>query len=76
MRLQTDAKPLCSCKLAINKISAGHKFSLLFYAEDNEATAAIAINNLASQSLHPTSANKRIQSPNPSKSTLMLAEKV
>jgi hypothetical protein len=34
--------------LAINKISAGRKFSLLFYAEDNEAAAAIAINNLAS----------------------------
>jgi hypothetical protein len=82
MPLQTDAKPLCSCKLAINKISAGRKFSLLFYAEDNEATAAIAINNLASQSLHPTSANKRMHymtfgvSSNPSKSTLMLAEKV
>jgi hypothetical protein len=74
MPLQTDAKPLVF-KLAINKISAGRKFSLLFYA-DNEAAAAIAINNLASQSLHPTSANKPIQSPNPSESTLMPVEKV
>jgi hypothetical protein len=52
--------------LAINKISAGRKFSLLFYAEDNEAaTAAIAINNIASQSQAQTSPSNPPTHPSP-----------
>jgi hypothetical protein len=58
MPLQTDAKLFVFMEIGNKYTQCRPQGSLLFYADDNEATATTAINNLASQSLHPTSATQ------------------